>query len=122
MSSIQGLVFPLELSSGKSVIAEGSDLIESSIKNILSWNLFTREYEDYFGSRIFEALENQNDSILKMLVKRFIIDSIERWDERIELNDIRFDRPSPESLVVDIDFTIRDLQVDSSLTYTFYTN
>lgn len=117
----QGLVFPLELSSGKHVIAEGEDLIKSSIKIILSWPLFTREYEDDFGSRIHEALEDQNDEVLITLVKRFVIDSITKWEKRIELKKMTFERPSNEKLIVDLLYRIKDINIEDTLRYTFYT-
>ena len=118
----QGLVFPLELSSGKHVIAEGDDLIKSSIRNILSWPLHTREYEDEFGSRIHEALEDQNDEILMTLVKKFIIDAIAKWDRRVELKKMTFTRPNNERLIVDLLYHIKDINIEDTLTYTFYTN
>jgi len=118
----QGLVFPLELTGGKHTIAEGDDLIKSSIRIILSWPLFTREYEDDFGSRIHEALEDQNDEVLITLVKKFIIDSITKWDRRIELRKMSFERPNNEKLIVNLLYFIRDINIEDTLTYTFYTN
>jgi len=118
----QGLIFPLELSAGKHVITEGDDLIKSSIRTIISWPLYTREYEDEFGSRIYEALEDQNDDILVTLVKKFVIDAITRWENRIDLKKLTFDRPDYEKLIVDVLYRIRDINIEDTLRYTFYTN
>jgi len=124
MSTIrtQGLVFPLELSAGKHVIAEGDDLIKSSIRTILSWPLYTREYVDDFGSRIHEALEDQNDDVLITLLKRFVIGAITKWERRVDLKKLSFERPSGEKLVMDTSFIIRDINIEDTLRYTFYTN
>lgn len=118
----QGLVFPLELSSGKHVISEGEDLIKSSIRIILSWPLFNREYEDDFGSRVHEALEDQNDEVLITLIKKFVVDSITKWEKRIELKKMTFERSNNERLIVDLLYRIRDINIEDTLHYTFYTN
>ena len=117
----QGLVFPLQLSNGKHVIAQGDDLIKSSLKQIISWPMFTREYEDSFGSRIHEALEDPNDEVLMDLVKTFIVGAIERWEPRIELNKLTFNRPNNERLIVDAFYFIKPLNIQDSLRYIFYT-
>jgi len=118
----QGLIFPLLLSSGKHVISEGDDLIKSSIRIILSWPLYTREYQDDFGSRIHEALEDQNDEVLITLIKKFIIDSITKWEKRVELKKMVFERPNNERLIVDLLYLIKDINIEDTLNYTFYTN
>ena len=118
----QGLIFPLKLDSGKHVISEGEDLIKSSIRIILSWPLFTREYVDDFGSRIHEALEDQNDEILITLIKKFVVDSITKWEKRVELKKMIFERPSGEKLIVDLLYRIKDINIENTLRYTFYTN
>jgi len=118
----QGLEFPLVLTGGKHTIVEGDDLIKSSIRIILSWPLHTREYIDEFGSRIDEAIEDQNDGILMALVKRFVVGAIVKWEQRIELQKLSFERPGPEKLVVNINFLIKDINIEDTLRYTFYTN
>jgi phage baseplate assembly protein W len=117
----QGLVFPLELSSGSHVISEGDDLIKSSIRIILSWPLNTREYRDDFGSRIHEALEDQNDEVLITLIKKFVIDSITKWEKRIKLKKITFERPNNEVLRVDLLYIILGINIEDTFRYTFYT-
>ena len=117
----QGLVFPLELSSGTHVIAEGDDLIKSSIRIILAWPIYTCEYKDDFGSRIYEALEDQNDEVLITLIKKFVIDSITKWERRIELKKMTFERPNSERLIVDLLYIIKDINIEDTLRYTFYT-
>jgi len=118
----QGLIFPLGLSSGKHVISEGEDLIKSSIQIILSWPLFTREYVDDFGSRVHEALEDQNDEVLITLIKKFVVDSITKWEKRVELKKMTFERPNNERLIVDLLYRIKDINIENTLHYTFYTN
>lgn len=117
-----GLAFPLELSSGSPLIVSGVDLIQSSIKIILSWPLNTREYLGEFGSRIHEALEDQNDDVLITILRRFIIDSLSDWEQRIDLISIGVERPDNEKLYIDIDYKVRGLNVQDNLRYIYYTN
>lgn len=119
---IKGLVFPFELTSGKHTLVEGDDLIKSSIRIILSWPLYTREYVDDFGSRIHEAIEDQNDNVLMALVKRFVIGAIEKWELRIELVKLTLDRPNNEKLITGITYLIKEINIEDTLNYTFYTN
>lgn len=117
-----GLGFPLELSSGSPVIISGVDLIQSSIKVILSWPLGTREYLGEFGSRVHEALEDQNDEVLITILRRFVIDALSDWEQRIELVNMAVERPDTEKLYIDLEYKIRGLNVQDNLRYIYYTN
>lgn len=118
----KGLSFPLQISSGSYVLSEGVDLIQDSIKIILSWPLYTREYEDSFGSRIFEVLEEPNDDILITLIRRFVIDALEKWEKRIELEAISIERSSPEGVSVDLTYRIKELNIQDTLQHYLYLN
>ena len=118
----KGLSFPLQLNSGAHTIVEGVDLIKNSIKIILSWPLYTKEYIDDFGSRIFEILEEPNDDILITLIRKFTVDALKRWEYRIELLDLSIERTSPEKVAVDLIFRVRELNIEDSLTYDLYIN
>jgi len=118
----KGLSFPLQLTSGAHTLVEGVDLIKDSIKIILSWPLYTREYVDDFGSRIFEVLEEPNDDILKTLIRKFTIDALQRWEYRIELLDFNIERTAPEKIAVDLIFRVRELNIEDSLSYDLYIN
>jgi phage baseplate assembly protein W len=83
-----GLAFPLQITTGKHTVVSGVDLIQASLKTIISWPLFTRYYEDKFGSRLYELLEEPNDDILVNLIRRFVIDAIGTWEQRIELKNL----------------------------------
>lgn len=122
MSQTTGILFPLVLTSGKHTLASESELIIASIKTIISWQLYTRFFNDYFGSRSYEVLEEPNDNILVKLIRRFIIDSIGRWEKRIVLQDVEIYRPSQEKLTVELTYTIRSSNISDIFTYTFYTN
>ena len=118
----KGLKFPVELSNGSSKLTEGMAMIQSSLKTIVSWPLYTRPFNGNFGTRIFETLEEPNDSVLYTLVRKFIIDSIALWESRIDLIDIKVSRPLPEKLVVELVYRVKDLNIMDSLFYEYYIN
>lgn len=117
-----GLAFPLELEDGKSILASGAELIQSSLKIILAWPIITRQFNGKFGSRIDEVIENQNDDILIALVNRFVIDAIKTWERRVELKSIEVTRPSITRLSVSISYIIREDNIQDTLYYNFYIN
>ena len=118
----KGIAFPLLLTSGGHTLEEGVDLIQKSIMTILSWTLFTREYEDQFGSRVFELLEEPNDDVLITLLRRFTQDSLESWESRIELVNLDIYRTASDKVTVDIIYKIKELNIQASSQYLFYTN
>ena len=117
-----GLAFPLELSSGKHLVVSGVDLIQSSLKIIISWPMFTRYYVGEFGSRVYEILEEPNDDILINLIRRFVIDAINTWEKRIELISLEVTRPSPEKLSIDLTYNIRESNSEGSFYYNLSIN
>jgi len=124
MSTIRtkGISFPLTLTSGAHTLVEGSDLIKDSIRCILAWPLFTSEYEDNFGSRVFELLEEPNDDILITLLRRFVRDALSEWENRIELLGMEIYRPSSEKLSIDLIYRIKEFDIQDSLQHYFYIN
>jgi len=117
-----GLAFPLTLTTGKHTVVSGVDLIQSSLKVIIAWPMFTRFYEGEFGSRIYEIIEDPNDDILMNLVRRFVIDSITTWEKRIELLSLNITRPSNTSLVIDLTYNIKESNYEGSFYYNYSIN
>lgn len=118
-----GIAFPVIIpSSGKVELSYGPDIIKSSLMVILSWQLRTRYFNGQFGSRIYEALEDPNDDILSMLVRKFTLDSIEDWEPRVELKSVNIHRPEPHKLNLELVYNIKELNVEDSVLYNYYIN
>jgi len=124
MTTVQtkGLMFPLELVSGKHVLVEGIDLIQASIKIIIAWPLFVRFYEGNFGSRIYEVLEEPNDDILVNLIRRFVIDAITQWEKRVELKSLTIERVSSENVSIELVYNIKESNIEGSFYYNYPLN
>jgi len=112
-----GLIFPIQIADGKAKIVTGVDLIKSSIIIILSWPTFTRYFQNLFGSRIMETLEEPNDNILISLAEGFVVDAINDWEPRITLTSKNIVRTSPTSLQINLTYLVKELGIQESLSY-----
>lgn len=117
-----GLEFPIILETGSSSLSSGINIIKSSLKIIISWPIRTRYFNGEFGSRIDEVLENQNDNILISIIRQFIIDSITKWEKRIELISVEIFRPTSEKLTINLVYRVKELDIQDTLFYDFYIN
>lgn len=84
-----GLSYPIELENGKPVVSKGKALITSSIKTILSWVLGTRFFLGEFGTRIYDLLEEPNDTVANDLLEAFIKEGLTKWEKRITVSGVK---------------------------------
>src|SRR5690348_3206299 len=118
----KGLVFPIELNStGSPVLKTGFDLINSSIKIILSWPFKHKIFLSEFGSRLAAILEEPNDDLLRGLVEHFTYEALLRWERRIEVLEVVAERRSPDSLDVLITYRIKNSGLEDTFVFPFYT-
>jgi len=88
-----GLAFPLKIdSSGSSVYATGQELINQSLAIILLQPTKERPYAPEFGVQIERFRYEPNDTILETFLDNFIVDAVERWEKRIKIKNITFEK------------------------------
>jgi hypothetical protein len=118
----QGIIFPLVIDSdGKVPLANTSDLIKSSINAVLTWPIRDRFFIPEFGSRLQELLEEPNTSLLRSLVRQFVIESISKWEKRITLLDCTLVIKDNGQLDINLTYYINaNNQVDNFI-FPFYT-
>lgn len=116
-----GMIFPIELNShGRPSIYKDLDLIKSSIAVILSWPQRSRFFNEDFGSRLEELIEEPSDAVSKSLLRRFIIDSINKWEKRVELISINIENNSPTVFNVTVNYKVRKTKQQDSFIFPFY--
>jgi phage baseplate assembly protein W len=119
-----GLKFPFRFQSiygGAEVSAATSrehHHIKESILQILGTRLGERLMNPEFGSRLHDLVFEQNDEVLKGLIRHYVIDAIKRWEKRVTVTAVFFD-PSPQnidrnSLSVRITYCIIQSQVEGN--------
>ena len=97
--------------------------IHESILQILGTRPGERFMSPEFGSRLKDLVFEPNDSVLKGLIRHYVIDAIERWEKRVYVNDVSFDE-SPETtdqntILVCISYRVIDTQVAGNLVWPF---
>jgi len=120
-----GLKFPFRFSDRTGIPMASSDLdrINESIIQILETRPGERLMRPDFGSRVRDLVFEQNDAVLKALLRFHINDAIKRWERRIVVNDISFD-VSPATtdrhlLFVRIDYRVIQTNVPGNMVWPF---
>ena len=102
---------------------QDTDLLKSSVQMILGTRIGDRVMNPEFGSRLKDLVFEPNDSVLKGLIRHYVIDAIERWEKRVYVTDVAFD-DSPETvdantIPVRISYRVIDTQVAGNLVWPF---
>ena len=128
----KGLKYPFRfqsVSGGTEVSAATSrehEHIKESILQILGTRPGERFMNPEFGSRLNDLVFEQNDEILKALIRHYVIDAVKRWEKRIVITNVFFDG-EPKSidgnhLSVRISYRIILSQVEGSVVYPYCMN
>lgn len=86
-----GALFPIILtktSSGKNTWAPVSGdvaLIENNLRALFTYHFGEKLRQENFATKLEEALEEPDTQLLHFLVKRFIVEGVNRWEPRVEL-------------------------------------
>lgn len=125
----KGLKYPFQfqsVSGGTEVSAAPSrehEHIRESIMQILGTRPGERFMNPEFGSRLNELVFEQNDEVLKGLVRHYVIDAIKRWEKRVIITGVTFDDPQQNVdrnlLGVRISYRVIQSQVEGSFVYPF---
>lgn len=115
----RGLTFPVELVRGRGNTLVDTELLNQSIKIILSTPIGTRLFLPEFGSRIRELQFEPNDEVLHDLLGLLITQALVKWETRIKVVGVGF-----ESIDDLVECTVRYKTLSSneinSYVYPFY--
>ncbi len=97
--------------------------IHESILQILGTRPGERFMNPEFGAHLRDLLFEPNDTVLRGLLRHYIIDAIERWEKRVYVTDVSFDE-SPEAvdshtLYIRISYRVIDAQVEGNVIWPF---
>ena len=122
----RGLRFPLGFAAQTGATEESMahDRIRESIVQILETRPGERIMRPEFGSRVKDLAFEQNDAVLKGLLRHHITDALKRWEKRIVVTGVSFDE-SPEATdrnVLLVRITYRGIQssAEGNLAWPFY--
>lgn len=116
-----GIIFPIEVNSiGGVDIKDGTTLLQASIKTILYWPINQRFFNETFGSRLFEILEEPNDNVAKALVRTFIFEVLNKWEKRIVTKDVSILSSDHKTVNLQITYIIRSSRTEETMVFPFY--
>ncbi len=112
-----GLYFPIVLDGGAPVKPSLEDSLDSSLRIILSWPYFNRYFTERFGSVLYQLISSPNSSRLYLLVRRYVVYAIEKWETRIIIQSVELiTNDDGDALEINIAATIKD--TDQIYNYT----
>lgn len=123
-----GLKFPFQFYQRTGGVLGSSGLtgehIHESIIQILSTRPGERFMRPEFGSRLKDLVFEQNDQVLKELIRHYVISAIKRWEKRVIITGVSFDDAPANTdrnlLLVKISYRIIQSQQEGNLVYPFY--
>jgi len=122
----KGLSFPMRFAQRTGEV-QGSgqhEHIHESILQIIGTRPGERFMNPEFGSRLNDLVFEQNDQVLKGLLRHYIIEAINRWEKRVRVTDVSFGDTSQHTdqniLLVNISYRVIRSQVIGNLVYPFH--
>lgn len=116
-----GIIFPIKLNQrGRPEIISDKTLIEASITMVLNWRIRTRYFNEAFGSRLEDILEEPDDSITKALLRFFINESIAKWEKRVDIGKIDLFSPEPNRIDARLFYRIKNTKDEDVMIFPFY--
>lgn len=125
----KGLKYPFRfrsVSGGTEVSAATSrehEHIRESILQILGTRPGERFMNPDFGCRMNDLVFEQNDAVLKGMIRHYVIDAIKRWEKRVVITSVSFDASAMNTdrniLQVHIAYGVIQSQADGNLVYPF---
>ena len=118
-----GLAFPLQVDArGALSLAGGDDDIAQAIELILGTAPGEREMRPEFGCAVHDLVFDTIDAAMIGKLETAIRGALDRWEPRIDVEDLAFDLSEVEDgrLLITISYRIRTTNNQRNLVYPFY--
>jgi uncharacterized protein len=118
-----GLAFPLGVDArGALSLAGGEDDIEQAIGLILGTAPGEREMRPEFGCGVHDLVFDTIDAAMIGKLENAIRSALDRWEPRIEVEDIAFDLSQVDDgrLLITVSYRVRSTNNQRNLVYPFY--
>ena len=118
-----GLKFPFQFSerTGAPAVSSELDRINESIIQILGTRIGERLMRPDFGSKVKDLLFEQNDAVLKGLLRYHIMDALKKWEKRIVVTGVTVDDSANQAggniLVLCVTYRVVESQVEGDLVW-----
>ena len=123
----KGVSFPFSFDpTGGVAVSDEKKRIEGSILQILWTRRGERFMRPDFGSRLPELVFEENDQVLKGLIRHDVVEALRKWEKRVVVTGVDFVDTGQEknrnSFNVRISYQIVQSQVEGNLVFPFYTS
>jgi Bacteriophage baseplate protein W len=118
-----GLAFPLQVDArGALSLAAGEDDIEQAIELILGTAPGEREMRPEFGCAVHDLVFDTIDAAMIGKLETAIRAALDRWEPRIDIEDLTFDLSDVDEgrLEITIAYRVRRTNNQRNLVYPFY--
>lgn len=83
------------------------DLIKQNLTSLFIYQIGQRIRQEYFGSRVWECIEEQNTQALSFMIKNFVKESIVAWEPRITALEVNSSR-NFDKINIQIRFSVQN--------------
>ena len=94
------------------------NLIKQNLTSLFTYQLGQRIRQEYFGSRVWECIEEPNTQALSFMIKTFVKNSIVSWEPRITALDVQSERVY-DKIHIQIRFAIQNQTQISELNFEY---
>lgn len=116
-----GLVFPIILDDkGGANIEGGFNLINASIKSILSWMVGTRFFLGEYGSKLELLIEEPNDNVLQATLEHYTKEALENFETRINVLTISFERKDIYTINITMIYQLINTDIRNTFIFPYY--
>ena len=118
-----GLAFPLQVDArGALALAGGEDDIQQAIALILGTAPGEREMRPEFGCAVHDLVFDTVDAAMIGKLETAIRAALDRWEPRIEVDDLDFDLSGVDDgqLLITVSYRVRATNHQRNLVYPFY--
>jgi uncharacterized protein len=121
----RSIAFPLRLNDrNRLALVSADDAIRQSIYMIVHTVPGERLMRPDFGCRIHELIFDPANKQTAIVAERFVRDALERWEPRIDLDQVNVEASDGElgELVINIIYRLKNFPDPRSMVFPFYLN
>lgn len=119
----QSVKFPIQVNEAGAVeLVSRAELVKQSIFEVLAWPTRVKYFQEDYGTKLYNLLEEPDDAVTSALAKEYIREALNIFESRISKVQVRVfkSKTQPGKSIIQISYNILGLNLRDSLIYPFY--